>query len=83
MVNMYSMGPMGQMGMYGMNNMYSNNTGCSNNYHQNLKAKYGVGPDDFTERAYQQPYPTAFVLNAPEGKFEKFRFFKKLKELYS
>lgn len=58
MVNMYS-GSMMPMGM----NM--GNTQGSINVHQNLKAKYGVGYEDFGSRPYAQPYPMAITPRRP------------------
>ena len=58
MVNMFtsSMSPMGNM-----NNSY----GSGGNVHQDLKAKYGVGYEDFGSRPYAQPYPMAIVPRRP------------------
>lgn len=73
MVNMYS-GSMMPMGM-NMNNMQNNV-----NVHQNLKAKYGVGYEDFGTRPYAQPYPMAIIPQPPVSKCENSwfsRFFQK------
>lgn len=61
MVNMYS----GSMMPMGMNNMQG-----SNNVHQNLKAKYGVGYEDFGSRPYAQPYPMAIVPRRQDSAIE-------------
>lgn len=58
MVNMFS----GSMVPMGMGNMQNNV-----NVHQNLKAKYGVGYEDFGSRPYAQPYPMAIVPRRPDN----------------
>ena len=79
MVNMYSMGMMGG-GMYGMGGM---NYGSGGNVHQQLKARYGVGYEDFGTRPYAQPYPTAVIPRTPETPLQKSWFGRLIRKLYS
>lgn len=60
MVNMFSM--MGYGNIAGMN---------GGNVHQSLKAKYGVGYEDFGTRPYAQPYPQAIIPRHPEKPLAK------------
>lgn len=68
MVNFYSMG------------MSGNQYGGGVNVHQQLKAKYGVGYEDFGTRPYAQPYPFAIIPRRPESPIQEnavVRFLKK------
>ena len=75
MVSMYSLGMMNSMyGMYGSYNCIGGNA------HQQLKARYGVGPGDFGGSVYVHPSNFVTVQQAPESHcIEKpiCRFFKK------
>ncbi len=68
MVNMYS-GSMMPIG--GMNTNMNGFQGGGTNAHQALKAKYGVGYEDFGSRPYAQPYPMAIVPRRPEPACQK------------
>ncbi len=71
MVNMFS----GSMMPTNMNSFQG-----SVNVHQNLKAQYGVGYEDFGSAPYAQPYPMAVVPHRAEPAIEKTwlgRFIKK------
>lgn len=75
MVNMYSssMMPMG---------MNMGNVQGSNNVHQNLKAKFGVGYEDFGSRPYAQPYPMAIVPRRPDSDIDKTWFGRFIKKCF-
>lgn len=65
---------------YGQSN--TNFMGGNNNVHQNLKAKYGVGYEDFNSRPYAQPYPFAIVPRRPEPPMEKSWFTRFIKKCF-
>lgn len=81
MFNMYPMGMM-QSNMYGMDPMYSpNGTIPVINEHQKLKARYGVGYEDFGTRPFVQPCPISTVPRRPEPPIQEnalVRFWKKM-----
>lgn len=78
MVNMYSMGMMS-----GMNGMGGMNYGSGVNVHQQLKARYGVGYEDFGTRPYAQPYPFAIIPREPESPCAENPICKFLKKCFS
>ena len=62
---MYGIGMYSAMG-------YGNIAGMNGgNVHQSVKAKYGVGYEDFGGKPYAQPYPQAIILREPEKPLPK------------
>jgi len=69
-------------GSYGMGYSYGMG-GYSGNMYEDLKARYGYGPTDFTERPRIAGYPMETVLQGPDRPLEKNWFRKLLQKLYS